>query len=145
MIAVISRVRWARVKVSSEVVGEIESGILTLLGIEKGDTEDKVNWLIEKILGLRIFEDADGKMNQSLVDIKGEHLIVSQFTLAADCSSGRRPSFMNAESPDLAKALYLFAVEQSKKLRMKTATGIFQAEMEVESLNHGPATFILRK
>lgn len=145
MIAVISRVRWARVRVSSEVVGEIEHGILTLLGVEKGDTEEKVNSIIDKILGLRIFEDSDGKMNQSLLDLKGEHLIVSQFTLAADCSSGRRPSFVNAESPDLAKALYLLAVNRSKDSGLKTATGVFQAEMEVESLNHGPATFILRK
>src|ERR1051325_974353 len=103
MKAVIQRVKWAQVKVNDEVVSKIEKGLLTLLGIEKGDDENKLKKLIQKICELRIFEDEKGKMNLSLMDIKGSHLIVSQFTLLGDCSSGRRPSFVAAEHPDIAK------------------------------------------
>lgn len=143
MIAVIARVKWARVKVAGEVVGQIGPGLLTLLGAEQGDLETTTNQLIEKIVNLRIFEDDSGKMNRSLKDVSGQHLIVSQFTLAADCSTGRRPSFGNALSADKAKQLYELALAHSADLGIHTESGRFQAEMEVESLNHGPATFIL--
>lgn len=143
MKAVIQRVKKANVEVDSSQVAEIGPGILTFLGIEKGDSEEQLKKLIEKICHLRIFEDDHGKMNLSLIDKKAEHLIVSQFTIAADCSKGRRPSFTTAESPILAEKIYLQAIEYSKQLGVKTAAGQFQADMQVQLINDGPVTFIL--
>lgn len=143
MRAVIQRVREASVTVDGQEVSRIERGILTLLGIAKDDDETKLSKLIGKIIDLRIFEDDQGKMNRSLKDVGGSHLIVSQFTLLADCTSGRRPSFVGAEGPERAKALYEKALKISADLGIATAGGIFQANMQVELQNDGPVTFVL--
>lgn len=142
MKALIQRVKQARVEVDQKAVSEIGPGLLTFLGIEKEDTEEKLQSLIQKIIQFRIFEDESGKMNLSLEEIKAEHLIVSQFTLAADCSKGRRPSFGNAKSPEKAKALYEKALELSSK-SVRTYGGQFQANMQVSLTNNGPVTFLL--
>jgi D-tyrosyl-tRNA(Tyr) deacylase len=144
MRAVIQRVKKASVTVDGKKVSEIGPGLLTFLGIFKSDLENPhLTKLITKICELRIFEDAEGKMNQSLLDTKGSHLIVSQFTLAADTESGRRPSFINAQNPVEAKVLYERAIEMSKSLGVRTVGGVFQADMKVELLNDGPVTFVL--
>jgi D-tyrosyl-tRNA(Tyr) deacylase len=143
MKAVIQRVQQGEVKVGGAVVSSIGQGILTLLGVETGDSDVTLRKMIQKICELRIFEDDAGKMNRSLLDIRGEHLIVSQFTLAGDCSSGRRPSFTGAEKPERAKELYERALAVSQELGVRTAGGIFQADMKVSLLNDGPVTFIL--
>lgn len=144
MRAVIQRVKRAEIRVNETIVSQIGPGILTLLGICKGDREDpQLKRLIQKIVELRIFEDDQGKMNKSLIDIQGSHLIVSQFTLAADTSSGRRPSFVQAEVPELAQPLYEKAIQISTHLGIATRGGIFQADMKVELINDGPVTFVL--
>lgn len=143
MRAVIQRVRRARVIVDGETVGEIGKGILTLLGVRNGDTEKDVDWIIKKIGALRVFEDEQGKMNLSMLDLKLEHLIVSQFTLWGDASKGNRPSFIEAARPEIAKALYERAIEQSRALGVKTETGRFQAHMLVEIENEGPVTMMI--
>ncbi len=143
MKAVIQRVKHAEVVVDGKQVSKIENGIMTLLGVEKNDTEESLEKLITKIVNLRIFEDEAGKMNLSLLDLKGSHLIISQFTLAGDCSAGRRPSFTNAETPDKAKVLYEKAIALSEKSGVSTKGGIFQADMKITLLNDGPVTFIL--
>lgn len=143
MRALLQRVKEARVVVEGETVGEIGPGILTLLGVSATDTERDVEWIIGKIAKMRIFEDADGKMNLSALDQKLEHLIVSQFTLYGDASQGNRPSFIQAARPEQAKALYEKAIEVSKKLGLKTEVGKFQAHMEVRLLNDGPVTIWL--
>ncbi len=143
MRAVIQRVSKAEVRVNGEIVSKIDTGLLTLLGIAKNDTEEQMRKIIQKIVELRIFEDESGKMNRSLLDIGGSHLIVSQFTLAGDTSSGRRPSFINAERPELAKALYERAIDFSKGLGAVTASGIFQADMKITLENDGPVTFVV--
>lgn len=129
--------------VGGEAVGSIGPGILTLLGVAKGDTEEQTRKTISKICNLRIFEDEQGKMNRSVKDIEGGHLIVSQFTLQGDCRQGRRPSFTGAEAPDRANGLYRRAIEFSREEGVKTAEGVFQAEMNVELVNDGPVTFVL--
>lgn len=143
MKAVIQRVLKAEVQVGGETVSRIERGILTLLGVFKEDTEEHARKLMRKIAELRIFEDEAGKMNRSLVDIGGAHLVVSQFTLAADTSSGRRPSFTSAQRPELAKPLYEAALRASTELGVPTQGGIFQADMKVALVNDGPVTLIL--
>ena len=143
MRALIQRVRQASVSVDGDTVGKIGPGILTLLGIGKEDNEKDVEWMIQKILKLRIFEDENGKMNLSLQDKKGEHLIVSQFTLYGDCREGNRPSFFAAAAPDLAKSMYEKALAYSHSLGTKTEGGKFQAEMLVELKNDGPVTLYL--
>lgn len=143
MKSVIQRVKRAEVRVDGKVVSQIGPGIMTLLGIYKGDREEQLRKMVQKICELRIFEDENGKMNRSLIDSKGSHLIVSQFTLAGDTTSGRRPSFINAESPDLAKPMYERALQLSADLGVPTFGGIFQAEMEVDLVNDGPVTFVL--
>lgn len=143
MKAVIQRVSRARVIVAGEVVASIEKGVLTLLGVASGDTEAALQKLMTKVVELRIFEDDQGKMNCSLKDIAGEHLIVSQFTLQADTASGRRPSFTGAEKPERAKELYDKALILSQHLGVKTQGGVFGGDMQVELTNEGPATFIL--
>lgn len=139
----IQRVKEASVTVDGVVVSKIGPGLLTLFGVAKGDDEAKARKLIQKAVELRIFEDAEGKMNLSLGEKKGEHLIVSQFTLAADCSSGRRPSFTTAEHPDLARPLYERAIAISKELGVRTLGGVFGANMAVALVNDGPVTFLL--
>lgn len=143
MKAVIQRVTESRVEVDGSVVGAIGRGVMVLLGVEKGDTERDAVWLAEKIAVLRIFSDADDKMNLSLADISGAVLAVSQFTLAGNCAKGRRPSFDTAAPADEGKRLYDFFVQHLKSLGIPTATGIFQADMKVHLVNDGPVTFIL--
>jgi D-tyrosyl-tRNA(Tyr) deacylase len=141
--AVIQRVQRAEVKVNGEVVSHIGKGILTLLGIAAGDDPVKLEKVIKKICDLRIFEDLQGKMNLSLKDVQGSHLIVSQFTLLGDCSKGNRPSFFQAERPEKARELYLQALELSRSYGVQTEGGVFQAHMEVSLLNDGPVTLVL--
>jgi D-tyrosyl-tRNA(Tyr) deacylase len=143
MKAVIQRVSSARVEVAGETVGCIGRGILVLLGVEKGDGERDADWLAEKIVNLRIFEDAAGKMNLALRDVDGAILTVSQFTLAGDCAKGRRPSFDGAAPPVEANRLYEYFVTRLGALGAPVDTGIFQAMMEVTLVNDGPVTFIL--
>lgn len=143
MKAVIQRVSEAGVRVDGRTVGAVERGVLVLLGVEKGDSMKEADWLAEKIANLRIFEDAAGKMNLSLLDIKGELLAVSQFTLAGNCSKGRRPSFDTAAPPEEANQLYEYFVGKTWELGIPVQTGIFQADMKVSLVNDGPVTFIL--
>ncbi len=145
MRAVIQRVTAASVTVAGEVVGQIEQGLLVLLGVEKGDSETQADWLAEKIAGLRIFEDEAGKMNRSLADINGAALVVSQFTLAGNCAKGRRPSFDSAAPAEEGRRLYDYFVTALKSLHIPVATGIFQADMQVALVNDGPVTFILER
>ena len=143
MRAVIQRVSSARVRVGGEIVGEIGKGFLVLLAVGKEDSEKDADWLAEKIVGLRVFEDEQGKLNLSLKDVGGEILIVSQFTLYGDCRKGRRPSFDQSAPPELAERLYNYFVEKVKEKGVKVATGRFQAFMEVELVNSGPVTLII--
>lgn len=143
MKACVQRVRWARVRVNGEIVGEIQQGILVLLGVAATDTEKETHVLAEKVAGLRIFEDAQGKMNLSLADIGGQVLVVSQFTLLADCRKGRRPSFSQAAGPDRAEPLVNEFVRLLRAQGLTVATGRFREHMEVELLNDGPVTIIL--
>jgi D-tyrosyl-tRNA(Tyr) deacylase len=145
MKAVIQRAGFASVTVDQELVARISHGILVLLGVEKGDDEAKADWLAEKIAGLRIFPDEDGKMNLSVADVGGELLVVSQFTLAGNCSKGKRPSFDTAAPPDQGKHLYEYFVGAVKSLGLPVQTGIFQADMKVHLVNDGPVTFILER
>jgi D-tyrosyl-tRNA(Tyr) deacylase len=145
MKAVIQRVASASVTVEGETVGTIGQGVLVLLGVEKGDEESKADWLAEKIAGLRIFSDASGKMNLSLRDVEGALLVVSQFTLAGNCSKGKRPSFDSAAPPDEGRRLYEYFVEAVRRLGLQVETGIFQADMRVSLVNDGPVTFILER
>lgn len=145
MKAVIQRVISSNVVVEGKTVGEIGRGILVLLGVEKGDDEAKADWLAEKIVSLRIFNDEAGKMNLSLQDVGGSLLAVSQFTLAGNCSKGRRPSFDTAAPPDEGKRLYDYFVDAVKRREVPVATGIFQADMQVSLVNDGPVTFILER
>lgn len=143
MRAVIQRVSGASVAVDSQIVGKIDHGALVLLGVEKGDCDADAEWLARKVVELRMFPDAEGKMNLSLKDIGGSILAVSQFTLAASCEKGRRPSFTSAAPPGEGKRLYEEFVARLKGLYVPVATGIFQADMKVSLVNDGPVTFIL--
>ena len=145
MRALIQRVRWAKVHVDGELVGEIGPGILTFLGIGRDDDTTKLEALISKVLRLRIFEDEAGKMNRALKDMQGGHLIVSQFTLYGDCSQGNRPSFVQAAPPEVARLLYEKALELSAAAGVPTAGGRFQADMKVSLENDGPVTFWLER
>jgi len=143
MRAVIQRVSSASVTVDSTITGEIEAGLLVLLGIHKDDTIQEIQWLSEKIINLRIFEDEQGKMNRSLIDTGGAMLVVSQFTLYGDCQKGRRPSYSSAAPPEKAKALYQQFIDTIKHKQIITASGTFQAHMNVELVNDGPVTLLL--
>ena len=143
MLGLIQRVKKASVDVKNETVGEIQQGILLLLGIQKTDTEETANKLIDKILGYRIFSDSDNKMNCNLQQVNGGILIVSQFTLAADTKKGTRPSFSSAAPPAQAEALYDYFVVQMRAKHAQVATGIFAADMQVSLVNDGPVTFML--
>ena len=143
MRAVVQRVRRCRVLVESRTVGEIGAGLLVLLGVGKTDTETAADYLAEKILGLRIFEDAAGKMNLSVQDLGGEVLVVSQFTLYGDVRRGLRPSWIDAAAPEVAEPLYDFFVAQARQLIARVATGSFRAMMQVELVNDGPVTILL--
>ena len=142
MRAVIQRVTRAKVTVDDKVVGQIGNGLLVLLGVSRVDSEKDVHYLVEKILGLRIFDDADGKMNLSLLDAGGELLAVSQFTLYGDTRRGRHPSYIDAAAPERANELYELFVSEARK-SVKVETGQFQAMMQVELVNDGPVTIML--
>ncbi len=143
MRAVAQRVSKASVSVGGKVIGSIGNGLLVLLGVRSTDDREDAVYLAEKILNLRIFEDADGKMNLSLLDSKGGLLVVSQFTLYGDVSRGRRPSFIEAAPPERANTLYEFFVAECRKQVGKVATGQFQAMMDVELVNSGPVTILV--
>ncbi|WP_374079735.1 D-aminoacyl-tRNA deacylase [Bdellovibrio bacteriovorus] len=143
MKAVIQRVQHASVTVDGKKISSIDKGFLTLLGVAKGDTEELLQKLIAKIIALRVFPDENGKMNLSLKDIGGSHLIVSQFTLLGDASKGNRPSFIGAESPDIANKLYEKALELSSSQGIPTCGGVFGADMKVDLRNDGPVTLIV--
>jgi D-aminoacyl-tRNA deacylase len=142
MIAVVQRVSEARVTVEGELVGAVGRGLLVLLAVEKGDSEATSSTLANKIANLRVFPDETGKMDKSVLDIEGELLVVSQFTLAADTSKGRRPSFDRAAPPAEARVLYEHFVSVSRSLGLVVATGRFQADMDVTLTNKGPVTLI---
>lgn len=143
MRAVVQRVSSAKVSVDKEVVGAIGRGILVLLGVSVRDSDKDADYLADKVLNLRIFEDAEGKMNLSLLDIEGELLVVSQFTLYGDATRGRRPSFIDAAPPERANRLYEKFVNDARKLVSRVDTGRFQALMDVELVNDGPVTILL--
>lgn len=140
MRALIQRVSSSSVVVDDRVVGAIDKGLLVLLGVGQGDTEEDADYLLRKIIELRIFEDEQEKMNLSLKDVGGSLLLVSQFTLYADMRKGRRPSFVGAASPEEGNRLYQYMVEEAKKLNLPVATGEFQAHMMVSLVNDGPVT-----
>ena len=144
MISVLQRVREARVEVDGHTVGAIGAGLLVLVCAERGDTEAEADKLLAKMLKLRIFSDDAGKMNQSVQDIAGGLLLVSQFTLAADTTGGNRPSFTQAAAPDEGRRLYDYLVAQARKAHPEVATGQFAADMQVHLVNDGPVTIALR-
>ena len=143
MKAVIQRVQEAQVRVEGRVVGQIGPGVLVLLGVEIGDSSKQADWMAEKIVNLRIFQDDQGKMNLALPEVGGEMLAVSQFTLAGNCAKGRRPSFDTAADPEEANRLYSYFMGQVWELGVPVQSGIFQADMQVSLVNDGPVTFIL--
>jgi D-tyrosyl-tRNA(Tyr) deacylase len=143
MRAVVQRVSRASVKVGGDVVGQIETGLLVLLGVGHDDAESDADYLVDKITGLRIFEDADGKMNRPVIDEGGGILAVSQFTLFGDVRRGKRPSFDAAARPEQAKRLYEYFVEKVRAVGVRCETGTFQAMMKVELANEGPVTILL--
>ncbi|ABA90305.1 D-aminoacyl-tRNA deacylase [Syntrophotalea carbinolica DSM 2380] len=143
MRAVLQRVTQAHVSVDEEIVGAIGPGLMVLLGVEQGDGPQDAAQLAKKTAELRVFEDAEGKMNRSVEDIGGQLLVVSQFTLAADCRKGRRPGFSRAAAADTANSLYLDYIEQLRQRGLTVATGRFQAMMQVHLVNDGPVTFLL--
>lgn len=142
---VVQRVKNAKVDVNETTVGKIDEGFLVLIGITHTDTKEIADYLIKKLINLRAFEDDNGKMNLSLSDINGSLLLVSQFTLYADCSSGNRPSFTEAAKPEFANELYEYIINECKNKINKTETGIFGADMKVSLVNDGPVTIILEK
>ena len=139
----IQRVKEASVRVDKEVIGEIKTGYLVLIGVAESDTEQIADKMIKKMTGLRIFEDENGKTNLSLADVGGSLLLVSQFTLYANCRKGNRPSFIEAGNPDKANALYEYVIRECKKSVPEVQTGSFGAEMEVSLINDGPFTILL--
>ncbi len=143
MRAVIQRTTGSKVTVQGEITGQINRGLMVLLGIKKGDTEKEAEYMMDKIVHLRIFPDEEGKMNRSLIDNGGEILLVSQFTLYGDVRKGRRPGFSEAALPELALPLFEYSVKYLQDLGIKVATGIFGAEMLVRIDNDGPVTILL--
>lgn len=143
MRAVVQRVRESAVTVDGETVGEIGSGLMVLLGVADDDAEKDADFLVEKIVHLRIFEDDQGKMNRSVLDAGGSLLVVSQFTLLGDCRKGRRPSFVHAAPPEKAESLYEYFVEKARTHGLPVETGWFRAMMDVSLVNHGPVTLLL--
>ena len=140
---VIQRVNHAEVKVDGDTVGKIGKGFLVLIGVGRGDTREDADWYLKKLLGLRIFEDENGKTNLSLADVGGELLVISQFTLYADCRKGNRPSFVRAGKPEMASRMYDYIVARCKEQIPDTGCGIFGADMKISLLNDGPFTILL--
>lgn len=143
MKALLQRVKRASVTIDEKLYSSINHGLLIFVGVEKGDTSEQVNKLTDKISKLRIFEDENGKMNRSILDVGGEILVVSQFTLCGDCKKGTRPSFDKSAAPDIANMLYEEFVEKIRGYNIETGTGKFGAMMDVELINDGPVTFML--
>ena len=143
MRAVVQRVTRAKVTVAGEITGEISRGYVVLLGVAEGDTQADVIYMAQKLIGLRVFEDADGKMNLTLAEIGGGMLVVSQFTLLGDCRKGRRPSFIAAARPEVADALYRSLIAEVQGQGIPVATGRFQTHMDVELVNDGPVTLLI--
>ena len=143
MRACIQRVSSARVVVDGDVTGQIERGLVVLLGVAAGDEDADLRWLAEKVAGLRIFNDADGKMNLGLAEVGGEMLVVSQFTLLGDCRKGRRPSFIAAAAPEKAESMYDQFVAAMRASGLRVATGRFRTHMQVELVNDGPVTLLV--
>lgn len=143
MRAVVQRVTGASVSVSEEVIGKINKGFMVLLGVGEGDTDEDMKYIADKIINLRVFENENGKMNLSIKDIRGELLVISQFTLYGDCRKGRRPSFDKAGEPNMAKKLYEEACQYFKSCGIETQTGQFAADMQVSLINDGPVTMLL--
>ena len=146
MITLIQRIKQAKVTIDNQIIGEIAKGLLLYIGFEEGDNLEKIKWTINKIINLRIFSDNEDKMNLSLLDVKGEIMAISNFTLCADLNeSGRRPSFSKSAKPELAQILYNQFIEECKKQNIKIACGKFGAMMNIESVNDGPVNFILKR
>lgn len=143
MRAVLQRVTWAKVEVDGQVVGAIDAGLLVLVGVEQSDTSSDAQTLAEKLTRARIFEDEQGKMNRSVLDVQGQLLLVSQFTLLGDLRSGRRPSFTEAMAPEPAKALFEAVCDACRTTGLRVQTGVFRAEMAVSLCNSGPVTLLL--
>lgn len=143
MRAVIQRVKNSKVKVDDNIIGSINSGLLVFLGIGNNDGMDDIDYLIDKIVNLRVFEDQEGKMNLSALDLKKDIMVVSQFTLYGDCRKGRRPSFFDAAPPDKAERLYDVFVDKINKFDLNVETGEFQAMMDIDLINDGPVTLLL--
>ena len=143
MIAVLQRVTTGKVKIGGLVTGDIDNGLVILLGVHRDDKDEDINFLVDKILGLRIFNDNNGKMNISLQDVKGSVLVISQFTLCGDWRKGRRPSFTKAADPDKGKLLYNGFIDAVRSRGINVETGEFGAAMEVSLVNSGPVPFVL--
>ncbi|GMG97827.1 D-aminoacyl-tRNA deacylase [Tepidimicrobium xylanilyticum] len=143
MRAVVQRVAKANVKVKGNVVGEISKGLLVFLGVGEDDSEKDLEYMVDKVLGLRIFEDENNKMNLSVMDIGGELLVVSQFTLYGDVRKGKRPSFTSSAYPELAEEIYEQFIEKCREKGIRTEKGVFGAHMEVSILNDGPVTILI--
>ncbi len=143
MRAVVQRVKHARVEVAGEMTGRIETGLVVFLGIGKSDTSADVEWIVHKIVNLRIFPDADGKMNLSVRDAGGGILLISQFTLFGNCRKGHRPSFDDAADPETARMFYDLAVEMARRQHVPVATGVFAAHMDITAIHDGPVTILL--
>jgi len=144
MRTVIQRVQWARVTVNGSIVSSMGQGLLLLLGVEEADTEEDIHWLCRKVLGLRIFDDEEGVMNRSIMDVLGDIIVVSQFTLHASYKKGNRPSWIRAAGHEQAKSMYQdFVYELSQGLGKRVGTGVFGADMQVELVNDGPVTICM--
>ena len=143
MRAVIQRVSTAHVEVEQEITGKIGSGLVVLLGIHRADTDKDLEWMVDKVQHLRIFDDANGVMNRSLIDVGGQLLVVSQFTLHGDCRKGRRPSWNEAAPPEVARPLYNRFIDLCRARSLVVQAGIFQAEMQLSLTNSGPVTILL--
>ena len=143
MIAVLQRVTTGKVKIGDRIVGDIDNGLVILLGVHRDDKEEDIIFLADKIIGLRVFDDNNGKMNISLQDVKGSVLVISQFTLCGDWRKGRRPSFTKAADTDKGKLLYNGFIDAVRNMGINVETGEFGAEMDVSLINNGPVTFVL--
>ena len=143
MRAIIQKVKEARATFEGEILGEIETGLCVLLGVKTGDTEKESEWMAEKLVNLRVFGDESEKLNHSLLDVKGEMLLISQFTVYGECRKGRRPSFTEAAPPGDAKRLYELTIAKVKDYGVPVKTGMFQTHMVIEIVNDGPVTLII--